>query len=81
MKPARKMSNQKVPGTMVVYCNVSTYDNAYIIIIRAGPLCAHPLAPLNLQLFGGLVEGIFRNLPEIGRSFDPLSSIFKDLVG
>jgi len=63
--------SQKVPGIIVLYCNGRTYDNAYLIAFKVGPLLTHThthtLAPSILPLLEAPAEGFFRNLLVFGR--------------
>jgi len=61
--------SQKVPGNMVQHSNRKTYDNAYLITFKVGPLRAHTFAPSILLLLEVPAEGFFWNLPEFGRCF------------
>ena len=59
--------SQNVPGIVVQHCNGRTYDNAYLITFKVGPLRTHTLAPSILPLLEATAEGFFWNLPEFGR--------------
>jgi len=68
--------SQKVPGNVVYQCNGWTYDNAYLITFKVGPLLTHThtLAPSILPLLEPPAEGFFWNFQQFGRciSFDIL---------
>ena len=54
----------QVPGNVVQHCNGRTYDNAYLITFKVGPLRTHALAPSILPLLVAPAKssfGIFRS--------------------
>jgi len=59
--------SQKVPGNVVYQCSGWTYDNAYLITFKVGPLRTHTLAPSILPLLEAPAEGFFWNLLQFGR--------------
>ena len=52
---------------MVWHCNGRTYDNAYLITFKVGPLRAYTLAPSILPLLEAPAEGFFWNFPGFSR--------------
>jgi hypothetical protein len=53
------MGSKKVPGVVVLHCNVMTYGNANPLIFKVGLLRAHTLALSILPLLEKTVEGFF----------------------
>jgi hypothetical protein len=60
------MDSQKVPGMVALYCNGTTYVNAYPNTFKVGPLHTHThiLGPLILPLLEALAKGFFLNRQE-----------------
>ena len=52
---------------MAQRCNGRTYDNAYLITFKVGPLRTYTLAPSILPLLEAPAEGFFWNLSDFGR--------------
>ena len=59
--------SHKVPGIVVQHSNGRTYDNAYLITFKVGPLRTHTLSPSILSLLDALAEGFFWYIPEFSR--------------
>ena len=57
---------------VLLHCNGRTYDNAYLITFKVGPLGTHTLAHLILLLLEAPVESFLWNLTGLSRpiSFD-----------
>ena len=55
---------------MIENCNGRTYDNAYLVTLKVGPLRSHTLAPSIQPLLETPAEGFFWNLPEFGRRIE-----------
>jgi hypothetical protein len=69
------MGSQKVPEMVALHCNGRTYDNAYLITSKVGPLRLHTCS-IDPAVVEAPAEGVFWTLPEFGRriQFDVLHS-------
>jgi hypothetical protein len=62
-----KMDSQKVPSMLILHSNGGKCGNAYLNILKVGPLCAAALAPSVFSWLEVPAEGFFWNLLKFGR--------------